>query len=44
VASGGVATIDDLQLLKDAGCHGAIIGKAIYENRITIAQLKKFIS
>lgn len=44
VASGGVATIDDLQLLKDAGCHGVIIGKAIYENRITIAQLKKFIS
>jgi phosphoribosylformimino-5-aminoimidazole carboxamide ribotide isomerase len=44
VASGGVATIDDLQLLKDAGCYGAIIGKAIYENRITIAQLKKFIS
>lgn len=44
VASGGVTTIDDLQLLKDAGCHGAIIGKAIYENRITIAQLKKFIA
>ncbi len=44
VASGGVATIDDLQLLKDAGCHGVIIGKAIYENRITIEQLKKFIS
>lgn len=44
VASGGVSTIDDLHLLKEAGCHGVIIGKAIYENRITVAELKKFIT
>jgi phosphoribosylformimino-5-aminoimidazole carboxamide ribotide isomerase len=44
VASGGVTTLDDLHLLKDAGCHGAIIGKAIYENRITVEELKKFIA
>lgn len=42
VASGGVTDIDDLHALKHAGCHGVIIGKAIYENRITLKDLKKF--
>ncbi len=31
IASGGVSSIDDLQQLKELGCAGAIIGKAIYE-------------
>ena len=42
VASGGVTTMEDLYELRDAGCHGAIVGKAIYENRISLADLKKF--
>lgn len=42
VASGGVSTVDDLYLLQEAGCNGAIIGKAIYENRISLEDLKKF--
>jgi phosphoribosylformimino-5-aminoimidazole carboxamide ribotide isomerase len=42
VASGGVTTLQDLQHLKDAGCHGAIVGKAIYENRISLQDLKTF--
>jgi len=42
VASGGVSDIDDLHALAEAGCHGAIIGKAIYEGRITLEQLKTF--
>ncbi|MET0634403.1 MAG: 1-(5-phosphoribosyl)-5-[(5-phosphoribosylamino)methylideneamino]imidazole-4-carboxamide isomerase [Chitinophagaceae bacterium] len=42
IASGGVANIDDLNALRDAGCSGAIIGRAIYENRITLQQLKSF--
>jgi phosphoribosylformimino-5-aminoimidazole carboxamide ribotide isomerase len=42
VASGGVSNIDDLHALAAAGCHGAIIGKAIYEGRITLEQLKTF--
>ncbi len=42
VASGGVSHIDDLVLLREAGCHGVIIGKAIYENRISLNDLKKF--
>lgn len=42
VASGGVSCMDDLHALAAAGCHGAIIGKAIYEGRITLEQLQTF--
>lgn len=42
VASGGVSNMDDLHALAAAGCHGAIIGKAIYEGRITLEQLQTF--
>lgn len=40
IASGGVANIDDVHSLKALGCEGAIIGKAIYEGRITMKQLE----
>ncbi|NNJ88902.1 MAG: 1-(5-phosphoribosyl)-5-[(5-phosphoribosylamino)methylideneamino]imidazole-4-carboxamide isomerase [Eudoraea sp.] len=43
IASGGIAEYEDLQALKDLGCEGAIIGKAIYENRISLKQLEEFI-
>ena len=43
IASGGVANIEDLVLLQQVGCTGAIIGKAIYENRITLQDLKQFV-
>jgi phosphoribosylformimino-5-aminoimidazole carboxamide ribotide isomerase len=43
IASGGVAEYDDLQRLQDIGCEGAIIGKAIYENRISLKQIEQFI-
>lgn len=39
IASGGVTSIDDVILLKEMGCSGAIIGKAIYEGVISIEQL-----
>jgi phosphoribosylformimino-5-aminoimidazole carboxamide ribotide isomerase len=42
IASGGVASMKDVELLKDAGCDGVIIGKAIYENRISLDELKTF--
>lgn len=42
VASGGVSTIEDLNQLKEIGCKGAIVGKAIYENRISLKELEKF--
>ncbi|MBK6633784.1 MAG: hypothetical protein IPG38_05260 [Chitinophagaceae bacterium] len=39
VASGGVSNIDDVKKLEETGCSGVIIGKAIYENRITLDEL-----
>ncbi|MGY3087149.1 phosphoribosylformimino-5-aminoimidazole carboxamide ribotide isomerase [Hymenobacter sp. UYAg731] len=42
VASGGVTTISDLELLQEAGMHGAIIGKALYEGTIALADLQRF--
>jgi phosphoribosylformimino-5-aminoimidazole carboxamide ribotide isomerase len=42
IASGGVSCMEDLHLLKSIGCNGAIIGKAIYENKITLDQLQSF--
>lgn len=41
IASGGVRSIADLQALKQLGCEAAIIGKALYENKITLTQLSK---
>jgi len=41
VASGGVSNMDDVLSLKAIGCKGVIIGKAIYEGRITIEELSK---
>src|SRR6056297_1207297 len=43
IASGGVATFDDLPGLQEIGCEGAIIGKAIYEGKISLKQLETFI-
>lgn len=42
VASGGVSSMQDLYELAAAGCTGAIIGKAIYEGRISLDELKTF--
>lgn len=39
IASGGVSNIDDLITLKEIGCEGAILGKAIYEGNITLKEL-----
>lgn len=40
IASGGVSSMDDLEQLKKIGCTGAIVGKAIYEGRIRLEDLK----
>ncbi|MCX6205432.1 MAG: 1-(5-phosphoribosyl)-5-[(5-phosphoribosylamino)methylideneamino]imidazole-4-carboxamide isomerase [Bacteroidetes bacterium] len=40
IASGGVSSMEDLYALKDIGCSGAIVGKAIYEGRIQLSELK----
>lgn len=43
IASGGVSSMKDLDELQEIGCTGAIVGKAIYENRISLEELKMFI-
>ncbi len=39
IASGGISSLDDLQQLKAIGCEAAIVGKAIYENKISLKEL-----
>jgi len=41
IASGGVSSIQDLVQLKQIGCEGAILGKAIYEGNISLKELEK---
>lgn len=41
IASGGISSIDDVIRLKELGCSGAIIGKAIYEGNISLTQLSQ---
>lgn len=43
IASGGITAVSELDELRQAGCNGAIIGKAIYENRISLNDLKRFL-
>jgi len=43
IASGGISTFDELPKLAELGCEGTIIGKAIYENKISLKQIEQFI-
>lgn len=42
-ASGGISCIEDVEQMKNIGCSGTIIGKAIYEGKISLQQLQNFI-
>ncbi|MDT0685659.1 1-(5-phosphoribosyl)-5-[(5-phosphoribosylamino)methylideneamino]imidazole-4-carboxamide isomerase [Autumnicola psychrophila] len=43
IASGGISTFAELPRLAEIGCEGTIIGKAIYEGRISLKELEEFI-
>ncbi len=43
IASGGVSSLHDLEELTEIGVWGAVIGKALYEGTLTIADLKRFL-
>ena len=43
IASGGISHVDELPRLIDLGCEGVIIGKAIYEKRISLYELEKYV-
>jgi len=38
IAAGGIGSIGDLAALKEIGCEGAVIGKALYEGRFTLKE------
>lgn len=42
IASGGVASVSDLEELNEAGVYGAIVGKAFYEGKISLEELSSF--
>jgi phosphoribosylformimino-5-aminoimidazole carboxamide ribotide isomerase len=42
IASGGVSSMKDLEELNTIGCNGVIVGKAIYENKISLKEIKMF--
>lgn len=43
IASGGISSIEDVEELKNIGCAGAIIGKALYEGNVSLKDLQKFL-
>ncbi len=43
IASGGISQFDDIPRLSALGCEGVIIGKAIYENKISLKVLERYI-
>ena len=43
IASGGLSNISELHRLADLGCDGVIIGKAIYEKKISLRYLESYI-
>ena len=43
IASGGISTFEELPELAKMGCEGTIIGKAIYEHKISLKQLENYI-
>lgn len=44
VASGGISFFTEIQSLKKIGCSGIILGKALYENKITISSLRELMN
>jgi phosphoribosylformimino-5-aminoimidazole carboxamide ribotide isomerase len=41
IASGGISNIQDIQDVKEKNSFGVILGKALYENKISIEEAKK---
>lgn len=42
IASGGVSSIEDINALEELGCEAVIIGKALYENKISLRDLEPY--
>ncbi|WP_035361608.1 1-(5-phosphoribosyl)-5-[(5-phosphoribosylamino)methylideneamino]imidazole-4-carboxamide isomerase [Dyadobacter alkalitolerans] len=44
IASGGISGLEDVEKLAEMNIYGVIIGKAIYENRIKLSELQRFLN
>ncbi len=44
IASGGISEMEDIRQLKKIGCYGAITGKALYEGKLDLKELKEFLT
>lgn len=44
VASGGISTLDDLRTVRNLGCSGAIVGRALYEGRLDLSEALAVVS
>ena len=40
IASGGISSLKDIEDIRDSGCEGAIIGKAVYEGKLKLKELR----
>ena len=43
IASGGISNVDDVKDVKEKNAFGVILGKALYENKISIEEAKKIV-
>jgi len=41
IASGGISNIDDVKRVSKTNAYGVILGKALYENKVSIEEAKK---
>jgi len=41
IASGGISSVNDIKDVKEKNAFGVILGKALYENKVTIEEAKK---
>ena len=41
IASGGISNVDDIRDVKEKNAFGVILGKALYENKISVEEAKK---
>jgi phosphoribosylformimino-5-aminoimidazole carboxamide ribotide isomerase len=41
ISSGGISSVEDVEEMNKIGCEGTIIGKAIYEGKLTLKDLSR---
>jgi len=42
IASGGISSLEDIKALDELRIESCVVGKAIYENRISIEEIKEW--